>query len=92
MYSIKPLDEALIARCAAETGAIVTAEEHSVIGGLGGAVAEALVKSGRPVPVQMVGVQDVFTESGPYPALLHKYGLDEEAVSAAVRRVLAQKR
>ncbi len=91
MYSVKPIDSALIEKCAAETGAVVTAEEHSVMGGLGSAVAEVLVKSGKPVPVEMVGVQDTFTESGPYAQLLPKYGLDEAAVAAAVGKVLAKK-
>jgi transketolase len=92
MYSIKPIDTGLICRSARETGAIVTAEEHSVCGGLGSAVAEALVTSGAPVPVEMVGVQDRFTESGPYPELLIKYGLDDRAVERAVVRVLEKKR
>jgi transketolase len=91
MYSIKPIDAELIERCAAETGAIVTAEEHSVMGGLGSAVAEALVQSGKPVPVEMVGVKDTFTESGPYAQLLPKYGLDEAAVTAAIEKVLTKK-
>ena len=91
MYSIKPIDADLICRTAAETGAVVTAEEHGVNGGLGSAVAEVLVKSGRPVPVEMVGVQDTFTESGPYSALLEKYGLDAATVERAVRCVLKMK-
>lgn len=91
LYSIKPIDRELILRCAAGTGAVVTAEEHSVTGGLGSAVAEVLVRSGTPVPVEMVGVGDTFTESGPYPQLLAKYGLDAPAVAAAVRAVLARK-
>ena len=91
MYSVKPIDAALIEKCACETGAIVTAEEHSVMGGLGSAVAEALVRSSRPVPVEMVGVHDTFTESGPYAQLLPKYGLDEAAVAAAIEKVLARK-
>ena len=69
----------------------MTAEEHGVSGGLGSAVAEVLVKSGRPVPVEMVGVQDTFTESGPYSALLEKYGLDAATVERAVRCVLKMK-
>jgi transketolase len=91
MYSIKPLDDALVLRCAAETGAIVTAEEHGITGGLGSAVAEALVKGGNGVPVEMIGVQDTFTESGPYAQLLGKYGLNADAVEQAVQRVLARK-
>lgn len=92
MYSIKPIDKELICRVAAETGAIVTAEEHGVNGGLGSAVAEVLVKAGQPAPVEMVGLQDTFTESGPYSALLEKYGLDAAAVQQAIRRVLKKKR
>lgn len=91
MYSIKPIDEELISRCAAETGAIVTAEEHNVCGGLGSAVAEALVKSGRPVPVEMVGIQDTFTESGPYVQLLEKYGMDAAAVARAAEQAIEKK-
>lgn len=91
MYSIKPIDAALIEQCAVETGAIVTAEEHSIYGGLGSAVAEALVKCGKPCPVEMVGTNDTFTESGPYAKLLPKYGLDEAAVAAAIEKVLAKK-
>ena len=91
MYSIKPIDAELIEKCAVETGAIVTAEEHSIYGGLGSAVAEALVKSGKPCPVEMVGTNDTFTESGPYAQLLPKYGLDEAAVAAAIETVLAKK-
>lgn len=91
MYSIKPIDKELILRCAKETSAIVTAEEHSVIGGLGSATAEVLATNGCVVPVQMVGVQDTFTESGPYNALLGKYGLDSTAVTSAIRTVLSKK-
>ena len=91
LYSVKPLDRELVLSCAAETGAIVTAEEHSVIGGLGSAVAEVLARSGSPVPMELVGLADTFTESGPYPALLHKYGLDADAIVQAAERVLAKK-
>ncbi len=91
MYSIKPIDKELILRCAKETSAIVTAEEHSVIGGLGSATAEVLATNSCVVPVQMVGVQDTFTESGPYNALLGKYGLDSTAVTSAIRTVLSKK-
>lgn len=91
LYSIKPIDEELILRCAAETGAIVTAEEHGVTGGLGSAVAEVLARHGAGVPVEMVGVKDTFTESGPYSKLLEKYGVDEGGVERAVRAVLKRK-
>lgn len=91
LYSIKPIDTDLVLRCANTSGAVVTAEEHSVCGGMGSAVAEVLAKAGVGVPVEMVGLQDTFTESGPYTQLLEKYGLDGTAVAAAIRRVLAKK-
>jgi transketolase len=90
MHTIKPLDSGLIERCARETGAIVTVEEHSIIGGLGGAVAECVAES-HPVPMERVGVRDTFAESGPYPDLLDKYGLSVDAIAGAVDRVLARK-
>jgi transketolase len=90
MHTIKPLDTDLITRCAQETGAIVTAEEHSIIGGLGGAVAEC-VSQEAPVPLERGGVNDTFTESGPYADLLDKYGMSVGAVVAAVQRVLVRK-
>jgi len=91
MHTIKPLDRELIAHCAAETGAIVSVEEHSIIGGLGGAVAEALVES-EPVPLERVGLVDTFAESGPYSELMDKYGLGVGAIVAAVQRVITRKR
>lgn len=91
MYSIKPIDKDLILRCAAETGAIVTAEEHNIYGGLGGAVSEVLAWGGAGVPTEFVGTQDTFTESGKYADLLHKYGLDAEGVVAAIDRVLRRR-
>lgn len=92
MYSIKPIDRELILACAAETGAIVTAEEHNIIGGLGSAVSEVLAYGGCGVPAEFVGVRDTFTESGKYPELLHKYGIDAEGVAAGIERVLARKK
>ena len=90
MHTIKPLDGELVVRCARETGAMVTVEEHSIIGGLGGAVAECLSEA-HPVPVERVGVRDTFAESGPYPDLLDKYGMSVDAIAGAVERVLARK-
>lgn len=90
MYSIKPIDADLIVECA-KCGAIVTAEEHSVIGGLGGAVAEVLAKAGCAVPTEMVGMQDRHGESGPYAKLLKKYGLDADAVAAAAEKAVSRK-
>jgi transketolase len=89
MHTVKPLDDALVEACARETGAIVTAEEHSIIGGLGGAVAECVVRT-RPVPVERVGVADTFAESGPYADLLQKYGMGVESIVGAVHRALAR--
>ena len=91
MHTIKPLDGALVMRCAAETGALVTVEEHSVIGGLGGAVAETLV-SEEPVPLEQVGLADTFAESGPYHELMDKYGLSVGSIVVAAQRAIARKR
>ncbi len=88
--TIKPLDETLLERCARETGVIVTAEDHNVIGGLGSAVAEALVRR-CPVPMELVGVDDRFGESGEPEELALALGLGAEAIAAAAERVLARK-
>jgi len=92
MYSIKPIDRELIIKCAEETGAIVTAEEHNIYGGLGGAVSEVLAHVGAGAPTEFVGIQDVFTESGPYGELLKKYGLDAAGVVDAAEKVLKRKK
>ena len=84
IHTIKPLDEDLIVAAAKETGKVVTVEEHSVIGGLGSAVCDALAEK-CPVPVKKIGVQDVFGESGPAAALLAKYKLDGEGVYEQVK-------
>ena len=91
MYSIKPIDEELILRCAKETGAIVTAEEHNIYGGLGSAVSEVLAHAGAGAPTEFVGVHDTFTESGKYSELLAKYGIDKDGVKTAVEKVLKRK-
>lgn len=88
MHTIKPLDVAAIIDAARETGAIVTAEEHSVLGGLGGAVTEVLADA-CPVPVRRVGIADRFAESGPYGALLDRYGLSVENIVTAARSAIA---
>ena len=88
IHNIKPLDADLIAESAAKTGRVVTVEEHSVIGGLGAAVCEALAER-CPVPVKRVGVEDTFGESGPALDLLAKYGLDAAGVKGAVEAFLA---
>ena len=91
IHSIKPLDVDLIRQASEETGAIVTAEEHSIIGGLGGAVAETLC-GGRPVPLERVGVSDTFTRTALDPeSLMAAYGLAVENIVSAARRVLTRK-
>ena len=86
-HTIKPLDEAAIVEWAKKAGAVVTAEEHQVKGGLGSAVAECLAKH-HPTPMEFVGMQDTFGESGAPKDLIKKYGLDAEAIKNAVIRVL----
>lgn len=82
--TIKPLDEELVVASAKKTGKVVTAEEHSVIGGLGSAVCDALCKS-YPVPVCKIGMQDVFGESGSAASLVEKYGLDGAGIYKTVK-------
>jgi transketolase len=90
MHTIKPLDGELLRKCARETGAVVTVEEHSIIGGLGGAVAEHL--SGvNPVPIERVGLPDTFAETGPYSELLDKYGMSVDAIVGTVERAVRRK-
>ncbi len=88
--TIKPLDREMILKAAEETGAIVTAEEHSVIGGLGGAVAEFLAES-RPTPLKRVGVRDRFGTSGKADELVKYFGLTPEDLAEAAREVIARK-
>lgn len=87
IHTIKPLDEEIIIRAAEQTGKIVTAEEHSVIGGLGSAVAEVLVKN-CPVPVRMVGQNDTFGESGKPDQLREKYGMTSKDIVAAIKELV----
>ena len=91
MATIKPIDKDIILQAAADTGAIVTAEEHNVIGGLGSAVAEVLCESGKPVPMLRVGVEDTFGRSGPALELLDLYGLTAPHIVEKVKAVLALK-
>ena len=85
--TIKPLDEEIIINSAKKTGKVVTAEEHSVIGGLGSAVCDALCKS-YPVPVMKIGMQDVFGESGSAAALVEKYKLDGKGIYEQIKDFL----
>ena len=91
IHTIKPLDAELITASASKTGAVVTAEEHNVIGGLGGAVCEALAES-CPVPVLRVGVEDKFGMSGKVPELLEEYGLTKENIIAKAKKAVALKK
>ena len=87
IHTIKPLDKELIVTATKETGKIVTVEEHSVIGGLGGAVSEALSEA-YPVPVKRIGVNDQFGYSGPATALVEKFGLDGKGIAESVKEFL----
>ncbi len=90
MHTIKPLDHLAVAAAAEETGAIVTAEEHTVLGGLGGAVAEVTAEE-HPVPVVRVGINDRFAESGPYDVILEAYGMGVSHVVSAARAAVQAK-
>lgn len=90
IHTIKPIDSELIIKAARETGVIVTAEEHSIIGGLGSAVCEVLSEN-CPVPVVRVGVKDVFGESGKPNELLKAYGLTTEDIVKAVKKAISIK-
>jgi transketolase len=91
LHTPKPIDRELIIRCARETGAVVTAEEHQVNGGLGGAVAEVIVQN-HPVPMELVAVHDRFGQSGKPSELMDAFGLRAKDIVAAADKVLARKR
>ncbi|MEI6602149.1 MAG: transketolase family protein [Clostridia bacterium] len=91
MHTIKPIDQEIILKAAKETGAIVTVEEHNVLGGLGGAVTE-VVADLFPVPVKRVGIQDVFGKSGKPMLLLEKYGLTSATIVKAAKSAIAMKK
>jgi transketolase len=90
MHTIKPLDKEAVLKAARETGAIVTAEDHQIHGGLGGAVAEVLAQE-LPTPQEFVAVRDTFGESGKGEELMKKYGIAKDNIVAAVRKVLKRK-
>lgn len=90
IFTWKPMDVEAVVKAARETGAIVTAENHNVINGLGSAVAEVLVKN-APVPMEMVGVQDQFGEVGPVDYLAERFELKAEKIVAAVEKVCSRK-
>jgi transketolase len=89
-HTLKPLDITTVISAAKETGAIVTAENNVIYGGLGSAVAEVLVEN-IPVPMQRIGVRDLFAESGPYLEIIDKYGLTARHIEKAVLKVVARK-
>ena len=90
IHTIKPIDEEIILKAAKETGAIVTCEEHNVIGGLGSAVAEVIVKN-HPVVMEMVGIEDVFGKSGKPTELLALYKLTPERILEKAKKALSRK-
>ena len=90
MFTVKPLDEELVLRCAGETGAIVTAENHNKIGGLGSAVAEVLAENGA-VPFRRIGIPDCFGEVGDKKFLAEKFGITANDIAEAVREVIRRK-
>lgn len=89
IHTIKPIDKELLAASAKKTGKVVTVEEHSIIGGLGSAVCEALCET-VPTPVLRIGIQDVYGESGPAKALIAKYGLDGAGICQKVKEFLGK--
>jgi transketolase len=91
IHSIKPLDENTIIKTAKETGAVISVEEHSIFGGLGGAIAEVLGEH-CPVPMKILGVGDVFGESGEYEELLEKFGLTTLNIVTSAREILRRKK
>ncbi len=91
IHTIKPLDEKTIIRAAKETGAVISVEEHSIFGGLGGAIAEVLGEQ-YPVPMKIIGVKDVFGESGEYEELLEKFGLTTLNIVTSAKEILRRKK
>lgn len=91
IHTLKPIDSDLLVKAAKETGAVVTVEEHSIIGGLGSAVSEVLAET-YPIPVVKVGVKDTFGESGKPEELLKAYGLTSEEIVKAVKKAISLKR
>ncbi len=89
-HTIKPLDELKILEVVKKTNAVVTVEEHQIVGGLGGAVAEFLAKK-YPAPIEFIGLQDRFGESGKPEELIEKYGMGVKDIKAAVKKVLKRK-
>ena len=91
IHTIKPIDREILAKAAEETGALVTAEEHNIIGGLGAAVTEVIAES-VPVPVIRVGMKDTYGHSGTVPALLEAYGLTPAAIAESAKKAISMKK
>jgi transketolase len=91
MATIKPIDSELLTRCSQETGAVVTAEDHNIHGGLGGAVAESLAAT-RPCPIEFVGVKDTFGASGDPEELAQHFGITAPFIAEAAKRAIARKK
>ena len=91
MASIKPIDEELIIESAHKTGALITVENHSIIGGLGSAVAETLMDAGIGLPFKRVGIQDQFCEGGTTPYLMNKFGIDHLGIIETVKNTVNRK-
>ena len=91
IHTIKPIDREILAKAARETGLLITVEEHTLYGGLGGAVAEAVAED-EPVPMRILGIPDSYAEYvGPYPEHLRRYGLDAQGIADAARQALPRK-
>ena len=91
IFTLKPIDSELIIKCAQETGSIVTAENHNILTGLGSAVAEVLVEN-IPVPMERIGVKDLFGEVGPQDYLMKRFEMTADDIAAKVRKVIARKK
>ncbi|MBQ3013858.1 MAG: transketolase family protein [Clostridia bacterium] len=91
IHTIKPIDRDILAKAVADTGALVTAEEHNVIGGLGAAVTEVVCET-APAPVVRVGMNDTYGHSGTVPALLEQYGLTPAKITEAAKKAIALKK
>ena len=89
-HTVKPIDEKTIIATAKKTGAVVTAEDHQIMGGMGSAVSEVLSKN-QPTPIEMIGVQDRWGESGQPDELMKEFGLVAEDIKKAVKKVIKRK-
>ena len=91
MFTLKPIDKEAIITAATETGAIVTVEEHSIVGGLGSAVGEVLAENQLAIPFERVGILDCYTQSGSYEELVKEYKMDDHSIVSAIKRAVSKK-